>query len=148
MMRAYASRVLPHDPALVWSMVRVFDRLCDWHPAVIDGAIEDGRAADQVGCVRAFHLTDGALVRERLLSLDDRARQLTYEFVTPAFPVDNYVAGIRVASISADGGSFVEWWADFDEPCGRDGKHGALISKAIFADGLAALAQRLAGTAR
>ena len=146
-MRAYASRVLPHDPARVWSVVRVFDRLCDWHDAVVDGVIEDGRAADSVGAVRAFHLADGALVRERLLSLDDRARQFTYGFVTPAFPVDNYVAGIRVAAITADGGSFVEWWADFDEPTGREGNHASLISQAIFADGLAGLAIWLAGTA-
>ena len=54
--------------------------------------IEGGLDADVVGCVRSFHLHDGAHVRERLLMLDDARHCFTYNFEKPAFPVNNYLA--------------------------------------------------------
>lgn len=144
-MRAYASRVIAAPVDTVWATVRQFDRLCDWHNAVVDGAVDDGRTADSVGAIRSFHLADGRLVQERLLALDDLARQLTYGFVTPAFPIDHYVARIAVSLVTSSGESFVAWWADFDEPTGRDGGHAAIIETHIFAAGLAGLDTYLTG---
>lgn len=143
-MRAYASRVIPAPVDTVWETIRRFDRLCDWHAAVVDGSIDDGRPADSVGAVRSFHLADGTLVRERLLALNDSARELIYGFVTPAFPIDNYIARIAVSPVTANGASFIAWWADFDEPAGRDGTHAALIETHIFAAGLSGLEAFLA----
>jgi hypothetical protein len=147
-MRVYASRVIAAPLDKVWSAIRAFDRLCDWHDAVLDGTIMDGKPADAVGSIRAFHLADGALVEERLLALDDGAHSLTYAFVTPAFPVDNYTATMRAAPVTATGTTFVEWYATFDEPEGRSGRHSEIIADAIFAAGLASLERYVAGTAK
>ena len=147
-MRAYASRVIHAPIDIVWDMLRAFDRLYLWHAAVVDGSIDDGLDAATVGAVRSFHLADGSLVQERLVSLDVRNKELAYEFVTPAFAVDHYLARMRVSPITADGSSFVEWWADFDEPTGREGQHAELIADKIFADGLSGLETYLNGTRR
>lgn len=147
-MRVYASRVIAAPLDKVWSAIRAFDRLCDWHDAVLDGAIVDGKPADAVGAIRAFHLADGALVEERLLALDDGGHCLTYAFVTPAFPVDNYTATIRAAPVTATGATFVEWHATFDEPQGRSGRHSEIIADAIFAAGLSGLERFVTGNAR
>ncbi|HWU73804.1 MAG TPA: SRPBCC family protein [Sphingomonas sp.] len=138
-MRVYASRVIAAPIERIWRAIRAFDRLCDWHDAVVDGSIDDGRTHDAVGAVRSFHLADGSLVRERLIALDDAAHTLTYGFVTPAFPIDNYVATMRALPVTATGATFVEWWATFDEPDGRAGRHSDIIANGIFAAGLASL---------
>jgi hypothetical protein len=63
---------------------------------VVRSEIEDGLDSDVVGCVRRFWLQDGTLVRERLLSLCDRTTSFHYNFETPAFPVTNYRARVRL----------------------------------------------------
>jgi uncharacterized protein YndB with AHSA1/START domain len=43
----------------VWAILRDFNGHERWHPAVAESRIEDGRAADEAGCVRRFRLTEG-----------------------------------------------------------------------------------------
>ncbi|MFN8704802.1 MAG: SRPBCC family protein, partial [Rhodospirillales bacterium] len=74
MARAYASTVIDAPVEKVWGLLRDFNGLPNWNPAVVRSRIEDGLAADVVGCVRSFHLRDGTHVRERLLTLDDAKR--------------------------------------------------------------------------
>jgi uncharacterized protein YndB with AHSA1/START domain len=142
-MRVHASRVIATPIERVWAVIRQFDRLCDWHDAAVDGEIDDGRPHDAVGAVRSFHLADGTLVQEQLLALDDIDHRLTYGFVTPAFPVDNYVATMHALPVTATGETFVQWSATFDEPEGRAGTHGEIIANAIFAAGLEGLERHL-----
>ncbi len=118
MARAYASAIIKAPVQAVWSVIRDFNSLPVWHPAIADSAIEDGLEADVVGCVRAFHLKDGKLVREKLLALDDQHYTFTYNFMpdAPAFPVKNYVATVRLYPVTKDDSCFCEWEATFDEP--------------------------------
>jgi uncharacterized protein YndB with AHSA1/START domain len=68
MARAYASIILKAPVETVWSIVRDFNALPKWTGGgVTTSMIEKGLDADVVGCVRAFHLANGVLVRERLL---------------------------------------------------------------------------------
>ena len=92
MARAYASTILDAPVEAVWSAIRDFNGLPGWHPVIARSEIEDGLDADVVGCIRRFWLQDGAQVRERLLSFSDRDYCFSYNFETPAFPVENYVA--------------------------------------------------------
>ena len=69
MARAYASIVLKAPVQTVWSLVRDFNGLPNWAPAVAKSKIENGLDADVVGCVRSFHTHDGGHIRERLLAL-------------------------------------------------------------------------------
>ena len=78
MARAHASIVLKAPVETVWSLVRDFNGLPAWAPAIARSKIEGGLDADVVGCVRSFHTHDGGHIRERLLTLDDARYSFTY----------------------------------------------------------------------
>jgi len=119
MAKSYASTVISVSPDQVWARIRDFNGLPVWHSGLISHSeIEDGKAGDQVGCIRSFTLTDGVHIREQLLTHSDLERSYTYDFQKTPFDVDNYSATMRVTPITDGGGSFVEWWATFD--CDRD----------------------------
>jgi uncharacterized protein YndB with AHSA1/START domain len=139
MARAYASTVIDAPVEKVWGILRDFNGLPAWAPGVARSRIEDGLAADVVGCVRSFHLRDGTHVRERLLSLDDASRTLSYNFETPAFPVGDYIATLRAVPTTAGDRTFVDWEASFVESAADKGKYETIISKDVFAANLAAL---------
>ena len=71
MIRVYTSSVIDASADPVWSRIRDFNGLPQWHPGIADSRIETGEAADKVGCSRHFHTRDGGMIRERLLALSD-----------------------------------------------------------------------------
>jgi uncharacterized protein YndB with AHSA1/START domain len=144
MAKAYASAIIDAPIETVWSIVRDFNGLPNWHPAIVTSEIEDGLEADVVGCVRRFQLQDGALVRERLLAFSDADWSLTYNFETPAFPVENYLATIRLLPVTNGDRTFVEWEATFDEAPKDRGKYVEIISNAVFQSGWTALKGKVA----
>ena len=86
-----------------------------------------------MGCVRSFHLANGAHVRERLLMLDDARDCFTYNFEKPAFPVKNYLATLRLYPVTHTDQTFAEWEATFDEAPGDEGKYVKIVSNDVFA---------------
>lgn len=147
MARAYASTILDATLPTVWATIRDFNGLPSWHPGIARSEIEDGLDADVVGCVRRFFLQDGTMVRERLLHLCDRTSSFSYNFETPAFPVTNYRARVRLMPVTDTGRTFAEWEATFDERPGEAGKYADMISNGVFQSGWNALKQALAGRA-
>lgn len=147
MARAYASTILDAPIETVWATIRDFNGLPSWHPAIARSEIEDGLDSDVVGCVRRFWLQDGTMVRERLLSLDDRNTTFSYNFETPAFPVTNYVARIRLMPVTRAGQTFAEWEASFDEAPEDAGKYVEIVSNGVFQGGWNALKKALSGKA-
>ena len=144
MARAYASIILNAPVKTVWSLVRNFNGLPGWAPAVAKSEIENGLAADVVGCVRSFHLHDGSHIRERLLALDDTNYSLTYNFEKPAFPVKNYIATLRLFPVTQSGQTFAEWTATFDEASEDAGKYERIVSDDVFAANFANLSNIIA----
>lgn len=142
MARAYASRIIAAPVEALWARVRDFNALPDWHPAIVDSVIEDGLDADVVGCIRAFHLGDGTLVRERLLELDDSRYTFAYSFETPAFPVENYEARFTLLPLTTGEETLAIWEACFDEAPEDAGKYVDIVANGVFATGLAALAEK------
>jgi len=147
MARAYASTILDAPIETAWAAIRDFNGLPSWHPAIVKSEIEDGLDPDVVGCVRRFWLGDGTMVRERLLHLDDRTTSFSYNFETPAFPVKNYVARIRLLPVTRENQTFAEWEATFDEAPEDEGKYVGIISNAVFQGGWDALKKALSGKA-
>ena len=49
MTHVYASSIIPASVDQVWKVVRDFNALPGWHPAIAESRIEEGRPADQVG---------------------------------------------------------------------------------------------------
>ena len=146
MARAYASTLIDAPVEAVWAIVRDFNALPQWLPGLGPSHIEDDRAADAVGCVRHFTLGE-TTIRERLLELDDCRYRFAYNFETPAFPVRNYHATFELIPATSAERTFAQWSATFDEADADQGKYEAIISRDVFAGGLAALAKLAAGQA-
>ena len=145
MPKAYASTVIDLPADKVWATIRDFNGLPTWNAAMADSEIEDGKAADQVGCIRNFHLKDGAHIREKLLSFSDVERCYSYDFQTTPFDVQNYRATLRVTPVTDGDKSFVEWWATFDCPPERNAEWIDTFANGVFQGGFDALKEHLAG---
>jgi uncharacterized protein YndB with AHSA1/START domain len=146
MARAYASIILKAPVETVWRLVRNFNGLPDWAAPVLKSKIEDRLDADVVGCVRSFHMRNGAHVRERLMALDDANYCFSYNFETPAFPVKNYLATLRLYPVTATDHTFAEWTATFDEAPEDAGTFERIVSQDVFAENFKNLAVIIAKT--
>jgi hypothetical protein len=144
MAHAYASTVIDAPVEAVWATARDFSALPSWVSVVESCIIEDGLAPDAVGCVRHMEV-GGNTVRERLLYLDDSHYRFGYNFETPAFPVEHYRAWFELIPVTAGDRCFAQWGASFDEAPGDAGKYQEIISRDVFAAGLAGLARSSAG---
>ena len=147
MARAYASAIIDAPVELAWATIRDFGALASWLPAVTESGIEGGADPDSVGCIRFLRLDNGTPVRERLLMLDDSRYSFSYNFETPAFPVENYVATVELIPVTNGNSTFARWWATFDERPEDKGTYVDIISNAVFAAGWRALGERLKGAA-
>ncbi len=145
MPKAYASIVVDKPARAVWAVARDFNGLPTWHPAIARSVIEDGKAADQVGCIRELTLGDGGVIRERLLALSDLEMSYTYNFETTIFAVENYCATLRVQPVSDGERSFVTWTTTFDCDVANIDEWVETFAGSIFKTGLDALKSRLGG---
>ncbi|TDD41427.1 SRPBCC family protein [Saccharopolyspora elongata] len=144
MAKSYTSAVVEASAEQVWQVVRDFDGLPQWHPAIERSEIEGGGVADAVGCVRHLTLPDGGVVRERLVSLDDVERSYTYDFVESPFPVRSYRSTIRVAPITDTGHSFVEWYSHWDADAADEEQMDKTFAHGVYRTGLNGLREFLA----
>lgn len=127
----------------VWGRLGDFATWHTWLPRIESTNMEAGHETGPVGCVRTLVLADGSSVRERLLSKDDAARTLSYEFAGPhSFPVRRYVGRIRVEEITTSGDSYVHWSGDFDAETADEAK-AARIFAIIYGTFLEALQRNL-----
>jgi len=143
--RAYATAIIDAPVEAVCATIRDFSSLAAWHPAVSHSEIEGGGDPDVVGCIRVLTLDGGASARERLLMLDDSRYTFSYNFETPAFPIENYIATVELIPVTNGDHTLAIWTGIFDERPEDKGVYEALISNAVFATGWAALAERLKG---
>lgn len=138
MARSYYSVMLYHPADEVWAVIRPFDHYA-WAGVESETIIEHGKAADQVGAVRRVSF-GGNVIRQVLLAHSDIEHSYSYAFCgAPPFPVQDYVATIRVTPIVADGAAFVEWWATFDCAAEDRDKWVRYFEQEGFAKWLAAL---------
>ena len=138
----YISDVIEAPIEKVWEIMRDYNDMPSYHPAIKESVIENDRPSDQVGCVRRLTLGEG-FVREVLLCLDDRDYLFTYEIIEGTLPVRGYVAGVRLHRVTEGNRTFAEWWADF-EVVGADlDAIVAQIGNNVFAAGFKGVASKL-----
>jgi hypothetical protein len=126
----------------VWGAIRDFNGLPNWHPLIVDSRIENGFAADKVGCVRNFRLRDGGSLREQLLSLSDFDYQCTYSILESPMPLTNYVATLKLTPVTDGNRTFAEWSAEFDCDEADERTLAEDIGQGVFQVGFDALKQR------
>jgi hypothetical protein len=108
------SAVLERNAEQVWDVLKKFGEIHKWHPSIVNSEIEGGVPDGLTGCVRRLVLADGTVVRERLLSVDDRGLTLSYRFEEAPLPLDNYVATVRLVALTECSQTLVTWSASFD----------------------------------
>ena len=147
MIKAYASTIIAVPVDQVWTRVRDFNGLPNWHPAATDSRIEEGFNAGEVGCVRNFALTDGSgRIRETLLAISNVERCLTYDMLPDGpLPFVNYVARMKLSAITDRNETFAEWWAEFEAGDGQTDHWHRFVENDVFLGGFRALEQSFQG---
>jgi uncharacterized protein YndB with AHSA1/START domain len=112
--RVYVSSVIDTPAERLWPLLRDFNALPRWVPAVAESRIEGNLPSDRVGCIRSFTLKDGGRLREQLLALSDYDYSVSYAILESPMGVRDYVATLRLFPVTDGGRSFVEWVAEFD----------------------------------
>jgi len=124
----------------VWAVLRPFQNMTVWHPAVSRSDREGAVGADAPGEIRALTIKGAsAVLRERLESLSDETRTVTYSIVEGPLPVANYLGTLSVHADTLSGRSFVEWSARCDVTGGADEAETAATMRFIYETGLKGL---------
>jgi NADPH:quinone reductase-like Zn-dependent oxidoreductase/uncharacterized protein YndB with AHSA1/START domain len=139
MQRVVRSAIIDAPIERVWEVLRDFNSHDQWHPAVADSHIEGGEASDQVGCVRNFHLRDGAHVREQLIALSDSDYISTYCILDATVPLLRYVATQQLKRVTDGNRTFLHWQSTFDTPPGREQELADMVGKNVYEAGIEAL---------
>ena len=139
----YISDIIDAPIDKVWGVMRDFNDMPSYHPAIRKSIIEGKGPSDRVGCVLRLTLVEG-FVRERLLCMDDGNYAFTYEIINGTLPVRGYVAGVRLHRITHGNRTFAEWWADFEAVGADRDAMVAQIGNNVFAAGFRAVAAKLA----
>ncbi|MEP7008195.1 MAG: SRPBCC family protein [Sphingomonas bacterium] len=135
--------VLDVDAGTVWTVLRRFGGIADWHPVIAKCRIENDVAESAPGCIRHLTLADGAVLRERLLALDDANRSFTYRFEEAPLPVDNYHLTVALVPLTGEARTFIRWTARFDVQTGHDPAEQVTTIRGLIAGGQDALSQFL-----
>ena len=143
MVKVYTSSVIDAPADRVWGVVRDFNALPKWHPAIADSRIESGQPSDKVGCIRNFNLKDGGNIREQLLTLSDYDYSCTYSILVSPMGVENYIATLKLTPITDGNRTFAEWTAEFDCAPERAGALASQIGQGVFQGGFDALKQAM-----
>lgn len=142
----FVSSVLNASAEDVWAKVRDFNALPEWHPAIADSQIEDGKTSDQIGCIRNFNLKDdGGNIREQLLTLSDVEHTCTYSILESPMPLENYMATLSLTPITDGSRTYIQWTAQFN--CAPEAEEGLIefISTGVFQGGFDSLKGILEG---
>lgn len=91
----------------VWEVISDFGGIARWVPGITQVELK-GRG---VGAVRTVSYEDGTRSVERLESLNDDSRSLSYTILESSLPVQGYIGSLTVRDLPA--GCEVEWYSTF-----------------------------------
>lgn len=110
--KAVESIEIGAPPEAVWTAVKNFGNIAQWHPLVAKSSEES--ADDPSASRRTLILKRGGQIVESLDTYDEASREYSYRLAkenVEAFPVSFYTATLKVSP--GDGGSVVEWKSRF-----------------------------------
>jgi NADPH:quinone reductase-like Zn-dependent oxidoreductase len=145
MPKVVRSTIIDAPIEAVWAALRDFNAHDQWHPAVSDSHVEDGRAPDELGCVRNFRLQNGAQIREQLLTLSDRDHSFTYCILDAPIPLRGYVATVTLKQVTDGNRTFWDWRSRFDTPPGLEATLSRMVGEDVYDAGIEAIRALVAG---
>jgi hypothetical protein len=110
--KVFCSSVIPLPAERVWSVMRDFASMSDWHPDISDMAMIGGVPSAKVSGVRGFRFGEGAL-EEQLTLLSDPDRSFRYKINKSGMPWLNYHSGVRLYTVTSDDHCVGVWTADW-----------------------------------
>ena len=138
------SSVIDAPIGKVWERIRDFNGLPGWHPRMIESAIEDGKAATDIGCVRNFKVASGATVREKLLAFSDDEHLTTYSIIGHPAPISNHTATLKLERVTDGDRTFAVWTSQFDAPAEKGDEIARGMADNVFQGGFEALKSHFA----
>jgi NADPH2:quinone reductase len=128
----------------VWAVLRDFNSHDRWHPAVARSRMENDVAGDVVGGVRRFSLSDGAELREQLLSHSDREYTFAYCILDSPLPLLDYMATVRLKPVTDGNQTFWDWRSQFRATDDRAAELKNLVGRQVYEAGFGGLRTFLA----
>jgi Polyketide cyclase / dehydrase and lipid transport len=141
--QVHVSSVIEAPLAAVWALIRDFNSLPLWHPAIADSEIEDSRESSAVGCIRKLTLKSGETVREQLLELSDSQTRFTYNILESEVGLLDYVAELSLLPITDGNQCLAIWTANFRTVSGLEMEKHTMVERDVFLGGLHALNAKL-----
>ena len=139
MVHVQQSIMLDASASDVWGIIGNFDKMNDWHPAVLTTESEDTENGHQ----RALSLLGGTKkLLERLDELDSEKFTYSYTTIDGPLPVNNFTGQITIEP-GEDEGCTVVWSGDF-EPEGTTKEDASAVIEGYFSTGLNGLKKQLA----
>ena len=135
-------------PEAVWAVVKDFDKLQAWHPAVENSTATQGNAVESE---RTLMLKGGGKVVEKLESWSEADRKFSYRMREAGpIPVSNYSSTLAVKPGPGAGTTVVEWRGAFyrgypnnDPPPDKNDDAAVAAVTGIYKAGLANLKEML-----
>jgi mxaD protein len=137
------SRIINAPAEAVWELVRDFDGLANWHPAVQSSEIIEGEN-NRPGALRHLRLANGGSIDEELTEWDDDAMQYSYRIVDGVLPVEHYVSTIRVQPEGADSAR-LSWQGQFDTAEGTNDEDAKGVITNVYRAGLTTVRMQVDG---
>ena len=138
-MKVFESTIIDAPTEKIWATMRDFVGLTVWSGAVTGAHITNGKAADQVGAIRHLDIVDGTVFIETLVAHSDEEMFLKYDIVEGPIPVTDYVATMRLYSVTATDQTYATWSAEFDCPDDQREAMQHVVGDQICAGGLQSL---------
>ena len=139
MITVFETSVIDAPIDKVWKIVRGFNDLPKWHPAIADGVIEDGLDPCTIGCVRNFNLKDGENVRETLLAYSELDYAFSYDMLTTGLGLFDYISTMELRPITDGDRTYIQWSAEFNTASGEEEEKTDMVANGVFQGGFSAL---------
>jgi hypothetical protein len=158
LIRVYISSVVDASADTVWSRIRDFNGLPQWHPGIADSRSDNREPSDRVGCIRHFHTRlgtirercsrypDGGMIRRcalRWRSDHDEAVRWADE-ILDKLDVDNVVCTRNDTPLTDGVRCFAECRGEFDCEEERERELVETIGNGVFQGGFDALKRHFA----
>ena len=137
-MHVFRSMILNAPIDAVWTMVRAFDGVANWNPAVTAARMESGTATEP-SSIRHLDIVDGTAFRETLLELSDPKTSYTYDILESPLPVRNYVSTHRFVPVTATNQTLGIWESWFDCDPSLEAEMDKVVGDQIYIGGMAGL---------
>jgi hypothetical protein len=143
MINVFVTSVIDAPIDDVWKVVRGYNQLPDWHPAIDRSEIEESLPEDTVGCIRNFYLKDGQNVREQLIALSDLDYTFSYSMLETGIGMYGYISSLELRPITDGDRTYIQWVAEFTTDKGEEDAKVNMVANDIFQGGFNALKERL-----